>query len=150
MPVASPRGVRFGLVALSLALGSCASPQKTAGSPPSKSHAPERVVLLRAEKQATGRWKARAVPEVLTIRGYDPEKPQAVVIWAYRHRSTKITFADPRLQAALKPCDDAIGECTLVLPRGLEVGKQYKYAVGGKFSDSEDLDDNDPFIEVDR
>lgn len=151
MSVASSRGVRMGLFVLALVLVGCNRPGEKNGSPrPLKSHPPERVVLLRAEKQSNGRWKAKAVPNVLTIPGYDPDKPDSVVIWAFRHHSTTIKFADPRIQANVKPCDDQTGECTLVLPKGLEYGKQFKYTVGGKFSPSEDLEDNDPFIEVDR
>jgi hypothetical protein len=110
----------------------------------------ENVDLLRSERQPNGRQKAIAHPDSIKIRGYHSEDPNSVVIWAYRHKSTRIKFEASTPPIPDPACDDAAGECTLKLPRGLARGKQYKYTVTGKHDDTTDLDPNDPFIEVDR
>ena len=108
----------------------------------------EHVVLLRAEKQADGNWKAIAHPDFITVRGYDPDKPDTVVIWAYRFKSALIKFKDASIPPPV--CDDGAGECKLRLPSGLKLLYKYEYTVAGMYNEKIALVPNDPWIEVDR
>ncbi len=112
-------------------------------------HPKEHAVLLRAEKQPGGRWKAIAHPDHLVVSGY-ATNPESVVIWAYRHKATRITFKQSKPAIPDPACDDAAGECRLNLPRGLSPDTQYRYTITGKYDDGNDLEPNDPDIEVDR
>jgi hypothetical protein len=109
----------------------------------------EHIILLRAEKQPNGHYKAIAHPDHITILGYNPENPDTVVIWPYHHFSTRIEFAQ---STGIKPPDCPAGshECTLILPKGLPLRTPLKYTVTGKYDPNTDLDPNDPDIEVDR
>jgi len=126
----------------------CTRPTTTKLSPcPVKNK--EHVVLLRAETKDDGKtWKAIAQPDFITIRGYDPDNPDTVVIWAYRFKSALIKFKDASIPPPV--CDDGAGECKLQLPSGLKLLYKYKYTVRGEYDDKTHLDSNDPFIEVDR
>lgn len=112
----------------------------------------EHVVLLRAEKQADGNWKAIAHPDFITVRGYDPDKPDTVVIWGYHYASTRITFEKKVIPEPT--CNDKTGECKLDLPKGLTPNHKYKYTVTGtvmgEHGEKIPLVPNDPWIEVDR
>ncbi|HSB63419.1 MAG TPA: hypothetical protein VLJ18_04600 [Thermoanaerobaculia bacterium] len=139
-----------------LAAGAACSPQRP-GEPcdcPVKNK--EHVVLLRAEEQKKEpptpekHWKAIAHPDHITIRGYNPDNPDTVVIWSYRHKSTHIKFNESTPPIPDPVCDDPVGECSLKLPKGLAHKKPYKYTITGKYDDKTDLDPNDPWIEVDR
>jgi hypothetical protein len=109
----------------------------------------EHVVLLRAERQQNGRWKAIAFPDHLVVSGYSVN-PESIVIWPYRHKSTRITFKPSKPAIPDPACNDESGECRLTLPRGLSAGTRYKYTITGKLDDGSELEPNDPDFEVDR
>jgi len=110
---------------------------------------PEHAIVLIAEPHGTGHWKANAHPDILVVNGYDPETPDTVVYWGYGHKSTKIRFNEYPLIPD-PDCPDGKHLCTVHLPKGLVPGHQYKYTVKGQYDDKTDLDENDPWIEVDR
>ena len=108
----------------------------------------EHVVLLRLGPSGA-HFKALPTPDHLVVSGYHANS-QSTVIWSYHHKSTKITFK-PSTPAIPDPtCDDTTKECTLVLPKGLAYNIQYKYTISGKDNNGNDLDPNDPDLEVDR
>ena len=130
---------------------SCAS-GSTASKKPYSSIASEHVVLLRSELQPDGKKKAIPTPDLLVVHCYDdphdPDNPNAVVIWTYKHKSTQIEF-----KSSLIPrphCDNEKKECLLVIPRGLTLKEKYKYKITGWHSLFTELEPNDPWIEVDR
>lgn len=113
----------------------------------------EHVILLRAETKDDGKtWKAVAHPDFITVRGYDPAKPDSVVYWGYHYASTRITFEEKVIPEPT--CNDKTGECKLDLPKGLTPNHKYKYTVTGtvmgEHGEKTALVPNDPWIEVDR
>ncbi len=154
MSVGSVKGARTWAVVF-LAAGaacatSCASRNESDGKSGGTMTGPkEHVVVVRAEKQNNGKKKGIAYPNHLPVPGYDPAVPDSEVIWSYRFSSMRITFkpSDPSIPDP--KCDDAAGECTLLLPRGLKLHKKYLYTITGSDADGP-FDPNDPDIEVDR
>lgn len=148
MNVGSFRRVPFGAVVLvAVCSTSCATKEARSARPPvfPKEHA----VVLHAEKQGNGRWKAIATPDHLVVSGYLANS-ESVVLWAFRHKSTRITFKPSKPAIPDPTCDDASGECRLTLPKGLEPGVRYRYTIAGRYDDANELDPNDPDIEIDR
>ena len=154
MSVGSFRGVRTWaivfLAAGAVCTASCATKSETdVKSGGTKAGPKEHVVLVRAEKQNNGKKKGIAYPNHLPVSGYDPAAPDSVVIWAYRFPKMNVTFK-PSTPAIPDPkCDNAVGECTLLLPAGLTPHKKYPYTIFGADADGP-FDPNDPDIEVDR
>ena len=109
----------------------------------------DHAIVLIAEQHGTGHWRAIAHPDIAIIPDYDPTAMDTVLYWGYGHKSTQIHFADYPL-IPNPDCPDGKHLCTLHLPAGLVWGKQYKYTVKGKYDDTTDLDENDPWIEVQR
>lgn len=135
--------------ALLLATGAaCTSSSAVRKQCPCPIHTNEHVVLLRAEQTKDGTWKAVAHPDVVTVRGYSPEKPDSILIWSYRYASTRIRFEDKAIPEPT--CVDKIGECKLALPGDLALQRRYKYTVTGSLDEKTNLVPNDPWIEVDR
>jgi len=148
MSIRGSRRFWMGLVALSVSSTACSAP-------PVKTQ--EYSVVLRSEKQANGHYKAIAYPDKLPIIFYDNDKNDSIVTWKFKHKSTKIRFDPPPPSAPPIPkitdptC--VAGTCTLKLPAGLaprEGTFRYKYTITGKHDDNNDLDPNDPEIEIDR
>lgn len=143
MNVGSSRRVRVGLVALFLGFAACTpAPHRIA-----KAHDPEHAVFLVSQVQSNGHYKAIAHPETLTLTKEDFESAKVVVLWGYRHKSTTIKFTKPDIPTPA--CDDKAGTCSVEVPKNIANGK-YKYTITGKHDDTNDLDPNDPDIEVDR
>jgi hypothetical protein len=108
----------------------------------------EHVVLLTLGPSGS-HFRALATPDHLVVSGYKTNS-QSVVIWSYHHKSTKITFKPSTPAIPDATCDDAVQQCTLTLPQGLSYDTQYKYTITGKDNNGNDLDPNDPDLEVDR
>jgi hypothetical protein len=154
MSVGSFNGVRTWAIVF-LAAGavcstSCAPKNAKDGKPDgTRAGSKEHIVLVRAEKQNNGKKKGIPVPKHLLVSGYDPAAPDSVVIWAYRFPKMSVTFKPSTPPIPDPKCDDAVGECTSLLPAGLTKNTKYSYTITGADADGP-FDPNDPDIEVDR